>query len=73
MRLWIIQDEDYSVLRSAEGCDKFLNLPATNRDADEIKKLATLVGIPEENIFHFNKSNRKDLNKFYTELKKEYQ
>ena len=46
MRLWIIQDDDYSVLRSAEGCDKFLNLPATKTDAEEIKNLALLIGIP---------------------------
>ena len=72
MRLWIIQDEDYSVLRSAEGCDKFPNLPATNTDAEEIKKLAKLVGIPDSNIFHFSKSDKKELNKYYTGLKKEY-
>ena len=73
MRLWIIQDNDYSDLRTANGCDKFLDLPATITDAEEIKKLAKMIGIPEEHIYHFHASNKKDLNKYYTDLKKEYQ
>ena len=70
LRLWIIQDDDYSQLREATGCDKFLDLPATRTDVEEIKKLALLIGISKENIFHFHGSDKKALNKYYTELKK---
>ena len=34
MRLWIIQDEDYSELKKVPGCEDFCNLPATKRDAE---------------------------------------
>ena len=34
LKLWIIQDDDYSKLRSVEGCESFADLPATKTDVD---------------------------------------
>ena len=72
MKLWIIQDDDYSTLRNVKGCEDFCDLPATRTDAVEIQKLATMLGIPDENIRQFHSSTKKDLNRYYNELKKEY-
>ena len=36
LKLWIIQDDDYSELRKADGCEVFSDLPATKTDAIEI-------------------------------------
>ena len=72
MRLWIIQDNDYSELRKAEGCGDFQNLPATPQDAVEIKRMAMMLGIKRENIKHFSGASKRDLSGYYKLLKKEY-
>ena len=65
MRLWIIQDNDYSELRKAEGCGDFQNLPATPQDAIEIKKMAMMLGIQQKNIKHFSGASKRELNGHY--------
>ena len=72
MRLWIIQDEDYSELKKVPGCEDFCNLPATKKDAEQIRELASKLGIEEANINHFNKSSKQTLQEFYTRLKDHY-
>ena len=72
LKLWIIQDDDYGNLRGVEGCEDFCDLNATKTDAIEIRKLAIMLGIREQNIRQFHGTSKKELNRYYTDLKKEY-
>ena len=47
---WIFYETDYSILRTAEGLEKFSDLPDTALDAEKAKKIAQRLGIPEDNI-----------------------
>ena len=71
MKLWIIRDDEYSGLRTANGCNKFSDL-STQSDALEIRRLASMLGIRDENVREFRGSTKRQLNDYYTSLKREY-
>ena len=58
---WIFYEPEYEILRSAPGNDKLGDLPATTTDAQNAKRIALRMGIPESNIKMFTKMTTKSV------------
>ena len=62
---WLVYQNDYSIVRKATGYEKLGDLPATERDAENAKKIAMSMGVPEGNIKVFNNATLKSLTKVF--------
>ena len=61
---WILHQDDYSLLREAEGCSKLGDLPTTSEDKENATIAARKMGIPDEEIFCLHEMSMSDINKF---------
>ena len=68
-RALIFSVDDYSLTRLVEG--SFGDLPATRADAAHAEQLALGFGVPRKNITHIHNMEKKTINKFVTNLKKD--
>ena len=59
MEAWIIYQCYYSIVKKATGYECLEDLPATERDAENAKKIAMSMGITEANIKIFNNATLK--------------
>jgi len=66
----ILWQSEYGELRKTAGCEKMENIEQAKKDAEDAKKIAMRLGIPEENIKTKTDMNIKDVNAYLTkELK----
>ena len=56
---WIVYQSDYRIVKKATGYEWLADLPATERDAENAKKIAMSMGITEANIKFFNNATLK--------------